>query len=173
MEKSRKRKKANVPPALASEGWKKVDVGDELLLGSEEGGFLELEEFAPAVIASQSAAAGIADEASKQTATGAASAAKPKSKKRRSKTDDPSEHGAKEASILGKADKKGKKDAAQHAGAPADVEGLKAKIAALQQENAALKYAVSLTSWGVVCSHRMENSEPQDHPLMHACAYGS
>ena len=44
MEKGRKRKKPDKGMTLPSAGWKKVDVGDELLLGSEEGGFLELEE---------------------------------------------------------------------------------------------------------------------------------
>ena len=157
MEKSRERKKANVPLALASEGWKTVDVGDELLLGSEEGGFLELEEFTPAALnATQSAAVGIADDVSQHAATGAASAAKPKKQKRRRTTDDGSEHSATEASELRKPDKIGKRDAAKHAEATADVKELKARIAALQQENAALKYAVSLTPRCAICSHRMK-----------------
>ena len=142
MEKTRKRKKADVPLALASKGWKKVDVGDELLLGSEEGGFLELEEFNPAAPASQSAAVEAAVDASQHTFTGTASAVKSK-KQKKGRADDGTKQTAKVALKAAKADKEGKKIAAKDEGAPADVEDLKAKIAALQQENAALKYAIS------------------------------
>ncbi len=136
MEKTRKRKKADVPLASASKGWKKIEVGDELLLGSDEGGFMELEEFTPAAPTSQPAAAG---DVSQHTAAETASAAKAKKQKKGS-TIDGVKQTAKEAA---KADKKGKKNVVKDAGAPADVEDLKAKIAALQQENAALKYALS------------------------------
>ena len=139
MEKTRKRKKADVPLALASKGWKKVDVGDELLLGSDEGGFMELEEFTPAAPTSEPAAAGAAVDVSQHTAAGKASDAKAEKQKKGS-TNDGVKQTAKEAA---KADNKGKRIVVKDAGAAADVEDLKAKIAALQQENAALKYALS------------------------------
>ena len=43
-----KRKRATGGPITGSHGWQRVDVGDELLIGAEEGGFMELEEFTPA-----------------------------------------------------------------------------------------------------------------------------
>ena len=42
-----KRKRPARSPWDAAQGWKRVDIGDELLIGSEEGGFLELEELRP------------------------------------------------------------------------------------------------------------------------------
>ncbi|CAL8469133.1 g8674 [Coccomyxa elongata] len=43
----KKRKRTADNPLTGLQGWQKVEVGDELLIGSEEGGFLELEEFKP------------------------------------------------------------------------------------------------------------------------------
>jgi hypothetical protein len=43
----KKRKRSMMSAWKDCQGWQKVDVGDELLLGSEEGGFLELEEYKP------------------------------------------------------------------------------------------------------------------------------
>ena len=151
MEKNRKKKKADLPPAFASKGWKRVDVGDELLLGSEEGGFLELEELTPNVAAlPASAAAAGALEVSEHAAAMAASAVKPKKQKKES-TGCCSKQGVMEPSEAVKADKNKKQNAAEADGAAADLEGLKAKVAALQQENAALKCAVSPTPDLDVC----------------------
>lgn len=162
MEKTRKRKKADVPLALASKGWKKIDVGDELLLGSEEGGFLELEELSPAATNSQPAAAAAADVVSEHTATGTASAVK-STKQKKGRKDDGSRQTAMEGAKAVKAEKKGKRHASKDEGAAADVEDLKAKIAALQQENAALKYAVMCNPFPTLrCSNKW------CHSVMHA-----
>ena len=146
MKKSRKRKKANLPPAFAINGWKKVDVGDELLLGSEEGGFLELEELTPAAAAPPAAAAAAAapkDDTAAHAAKLTPSSVKPKKRKKGS-AEEGSKQGVMVASEAVAAKKKPRQKAAKGEGTTADLEGLKAKIAALQQENAALKYAIFL-----------------------------
>ncbi len=137
IEKGKKRKKPEKPHR---NGWKKVDIGDELLLGSEEGGFLELEELSPDAIFSPDTAA---DDTAEQTAKPAPSTAKPK-KQKKGITKDASRQGVNESTEGVKVDKKRKKDGAKIGEAESDVDGLKAKIAALQQENAALKCVISL-----------------------------
>ena len=123
-------------------------MGDELLLGSEEGGFLELEALTPAVIASPaSAAAAGAVEVSKHAATVAAAGVKPKTHKK--STGGGSKQGAIEGSEAVEEDrkkKKKKKSDAKADRAATELAGLKAKVAALQHGNAALKCAVPLIS---------------------------
>ena len=146
-------------------------MGDELLLGSEEGGFLELEELTPNVAAlPASAAAAGAPEVSEHAATMAASAVKPKKQKKES-TGSGSKQGVMEPSEVVKADRMNKmKSAANPDGAAADLEGLKAKVAALQQENAALKYVFPLTSSLIVPCFPLTNLwlATSDHNQMHA-----
>jgi len=140
LEKGKKRKKPEQPQAHQSNGWKKVDIGDELLLGSEEGGFLELEELSPDAIFSPDTTA---DDTAEQTTKAAPSTAKPKKQKKGS-TKDGTKQGVNESTEGVKVEKKRKKSAAGIGEAEFDVDGLKAKIAALQQENAALKCAISV-----------------------------
>jgi len=152
-EKGKKRKKPEKPQAHQSNGWKKVDIGDELLLGSEEGGFLELEELSPDAIFSPDTAA---DDLAEQTAKAAPSTAKPKKQKKGS-TKDGTKHRVNESTEGVKVDKNRKKSAAEIGEAESDVDGLKAKIAALQQENAALKCATSLRTSIILYELQMQN----------------
>lgn len=137
MEKGRKRKKPDKGMTIPSAGWKKVDIGDELLLGSEEGGFLELEEFSPAAIPALSAAVEGKDS---HEAGASPSAGKSKMQKTKTKDSPQSEQALKAV----KPKKRAKKDVQGTEEGRDDVRELKAKLAALQQENAALKYAPEL-----------------------------
>ena len=143
METGKKRKKPEVPSGFVNAGWKKVDVVDDLLLGSEEGGFMELEELVPPTKPSFEVAASRSTE--QEDGTGASPTKTSKQKKQRAdgKTRLESKQVVKTA------------DAQQtaHVSTPLkeqpaeDVEGLKAKLAALQQENEALKCAAPSSMW--------------------------
>ena len=137
MEKSRKRKKPDKEMKIPSAGWKKVDVGDELLLGSEEGGFLELEELSPAAIPALSAAV---DGKNSHEAGASPSAVKSKMQKTKTKDSPQTEQAPKAVKPKNHA-KKGVQGIEEGGD---DVGELKAKLATLQQENAALKYAPEL-----------------------------
>ena len=137
MEKGRKRKKPDEGMTLPSAGWKKVDVGDELLLGSEEGGFLGLEELSPAAIPALSAAV---DGKDSREAGASPFPVKPKMQKIKTKDSPESEQAPKAV----KPKRKAKTGVREKQEVGDDVGELKAKLAALQQENAALKYAPEL-----------------------------
>lgn len=136
IDKVKKRKKPEKLSGFIAAGWRKVDVGDQLLLGSEEGGFMELEEMAPP--AKPDAKAAVVDTV-EDAAKAAPSAAKSKKQKEKIKEggSEPRTEQVPRASLKPAKAKKSQ----EVEELPADVEGLKAKIAALQQENEALKCA--------------------------------
>ncbi len=140
----KKRKRTAGGPLTGSQGWKTVDVGDELLIGSEEGGFMELEEFTPAP--------GVIVGALEPTEVEQDVMTQKKAKKVGDKHDQPKKkkksglkEGASEAALRktsNAAEPKQKGSAAVEA-SPAegsnDVAALMAQLAKLQAENAALK----------------------------------
>ncbi len=132
-EKGVKRQKAEKGMTMPSAGWEKVDVGDELLLGSEEGGFLELEELCPSAIPTLSGAV----DGRNSHETGASPSAVKSKMQRTKNTDHPESEQAPQAV---KPKKKPQKGVQGIEDSGDDVGKLKAKLAALQQENAALKY---------------------------------
>ena len=138
MENGRKRKKPEVLSGFVSSGWKRVDVGDELLLGSEEGGFMELEELVPPTKSSSKAAA------SRSTKQGDGTVASPSktSKQKKQQADRKTRPESKQVTETADAQQTAHASIAPEAAEFAeDIEGLKAKLAALQQENKALKCA--------------------------------
>ena len=138
METGRKRKKPEDPSGFVNAGWKRVDVGDDLLLGSAEGGFMELEELLPPskpsseVAASRSAKQGDGTSASPTKA----------SKQKKQKADRKTRLESKQVMKTADAQQTAHASIAPEPEQPADdVEGLRAKLASLQQENEALKCA--------------------------------
>ena len=138
METGRKRKKPEAPSKFVHAGWKRVDVGDDLLLGSEEGGFMELEELLPPTKSSPEVAA------SKSSEPGDGTVASPTktSKQKKQTADRKTRSESKQVMKTADAQQTAHASIAPEAEQPAeDVKGLKAKLAALQQENKALKCA--------------------------------
>ena len=138
METCRKRKKPEASLGFAHAGWKRVDVGDDLLLGSEEGGFMELEEMVPPSKVSSEVAG------SRSTEQGDGTVASPTkaSKQKKQKADRKTRLESKQVMKTADAQQTAHASTAPEAEQPADdVEGLRAKLAALQQENEALKCA--------------------------------
>ena len=138
METGRKRKKPEAPSGFVNAGWKRVDVGDDLLLGSEEGGFMELEELLPPTKPSSEVAA------SRPTKQGDGTSASPTkaSEQKKQKADRKSRLVSKQIMKTADAQQTAHVSIASEAEQSAeDVEGLRAKLAALQQENEALKCA--------------------------------
>ena len=137
----KKRKRPAHTPLKGLQGWHKVEVGDELLIGSEEGGFLELEEFKPAPGAIQGL-----PEPAEQELNGASQKKpekeqasldkKPKKKKKLAPKDVDSQAARGTGDMHLSAGTPG----ASRGGEPvSDVAALKAELAKLQAENAALK----------------------------------
>lgn len=139
IDKVKKRKKPEKLSGFIAAGWRKVDVGDQLLLGSEEGGFMELEEMAPPAKPDAKAAVVDTVEDAAKAAPSAAKSKKQKKQKEKIKEggSEPRTEQVPRASLKPAKAKKSQ----EVEELPADVEGLKAKIAALQQENEALKCA--------------------------------
>ena len=138
METGKKRKKPEAVSGFLDAGWKRVDVGDDLLLGSEEGGFMELEELLPSTKPSSEAAA------SRSTKQGDGTVASPTkaSKQKKQKADKKTRLESKQVMKTADAQQTAHAGIAPEIEQPADdVEGLRAKLAALQQENKALKCA--------------------------------
>ncbi|BDA45127.1 DEAD-box ATP-dependent RNA helicase 13 [Coccomyxa sp. Obi] len=133
----KKRKRTADNPLAGMQGWQKVEVGDELLIGSEEGGFLELEEFKPTPGAimglPQPTEQQLTDTEKKQASLDK----KPKKKKKLApkEVDTKAARGTEDMQLsTGSA-------GASAGGEPVsdDVAALKAQLAKLQAENAALK----------------------------------
>lgn len=128
-------------PLTGLQGWQKVQVGDELLIGSEEGGFLELEEFKPSPGAIMGLPEPVEQELNGTSQKGleeekASPAKKPKKNKKLASK-----------SVNSQA-ARGTEDLQQSTGTPgsnagggpvSDIAALKAELAKLQAENAALK----------------------------------
>lgn len=135
----KKRKRTADNPLTGLQGWQKVEVGDELLIGSEEGGFLELEEFkpTPAIIGlPQPAEQELKGTIQKEPEEEPVSLSKKPKKKKAAPKD-----GKTEAA-------RGTEDVQPSTGTPgtsaggepvSDIAALKAQLAKLQAENAALK----------------------------------
>ena len=139
MENGRKRKKPEVPSGFISAGWKRVDVGDELLVGSEEGGFMELEELVPPTNSSSEVAA---SRSTKQEEDGTVATPIKTSKQKKQKADRKTRLESKRVMKTADVQPTAHVSMAPRAEQSAeDVEGLRAKLAALQQENKALKCA--------------------------------
>ena len=138
-EDSRKRKKPEVPSGFISAGWKRVDVGDELLLGSEEGGFMELEELIPPIHPSSEVHASRTVKPGDSTVAPSTKASKQKKQKADRRTRLKSKPVMKTADVPHAAHVSVAPEAAEQSSE--DVEGLKAKLAVLQRENEALKCA--------------------------------
>lgn len=138
MKNSRKRKKPEVPSEFISAGWKRVDVGNELLLGSEEGGFMELEELVPPSKSSSKV------DQSRPVKPEDIMAASPTETSTQKKQKPDRKTRVKSKPVMKTADAP---QTAQVSIAPEaeqsaeDVEGLKAKLDALKKENEALKCA--------------------------------
>lgn len=158
-----KRKRSDAQSWEASHGWQRVDVGDELLMGSDEGGFLELEEFKPpagTIISGEALGAEEAptkaQEPSKRTSKGKGetaaaaqtalsgasegdnavkAAAKGRGRVKKGKVEDAID-GAMQLEPGQSLDKPFKNAAA---GKDSDVAALKAQLAALKEENERLK----------------------------------
>lgn len=143
----KKRKRAAVGPITGSHGWQRVDVGDELLIGAEEGGFMELEEFTPAP-GSILGASDVPDHdlsVAKETKANV-DGPKPdkKSKKKKPGLKEASSEVAARAKSRAAAEPKQQRSTAPKASAAEgpvsdDVAALKVQLAKLQAENAALK----------------------------------
>ena len=138
METGRKRKNPEARSGFVNAGWKRVDVGDDLLLGSEEGGFMELEELLPPTKSAPEVAASRSSEPGDGKVASPTKTSKQKKQKADRKTRLESKQVMKAADAQGMAHVSIAAEAEQPA---EDVEGLRAKLAALQQENEALKCA--------------------------------
>ena len=123
---------------LGEAGWKKVEVGDELLLAAEEGGFLEIEEYVPgcggdgAAVLGPNLAAAAADEPA-QVKAGSERKAKKLSKRQKT--------GCKLHAKPGPISPEGDWGPATMPGSEEEVSELRRQIRALQQDNERLKLA--------------------------------
>ena len=125
---------------LGKAGWKKVEVGDELLLAAEEGGFLEVEEYVPgcggdgaAVLGPNLAAAAADGPASEQVKAGSERKTKKLSKRQKTSGKLHAEPGADTPD--------GDRGPATMPGLEEEVSELRMQIRALQQDNQRLKLA--------------------------------
>lgn len=135
-----KRKRTAESPFDRLQGWQKVEIGDELLIGSEESGFLELEEFTPAsgsnVVSSAAAeepASPMKEKSKKELGSSDNKAKKKKALRKVAGSEAPVPQNPSAREPVGSEQ--------QTAGRPVsdDVAQLKAQLARLQAENQRLK----------------------------------